>query len=151
MLHTPWKPVMEWMERRTMWIGDTVLCCCQDPWRAAGKHPPTFTSLWSASNICCAPLALLLPYSLLSSSLSLATPSNICISSIPLRTFNLCCCSLVCRYIWWGVGKLYFAYEIMASANPGKCPELLLCEYSWFGTQYKSFCLRNFLSYPSTA
>lgn len=51
------KWLMEWLEGRFAWLGETILCCYQDWGRAAGKHPPIFTSLCSASNTYSVPLA----------------------------------------------------------------------------------------------
>lgn len=48
--HSSSKWLMEWPEGRAARMGETVLCCCQDSVRAAGKLPPIFTSLCSASN-----------------------------------------------------------------------------------------------------
>lgn len=92
--HCSSKWLMEWLEGRFVWIGKTILCCCQDPRRAAGKHSPIFAPFCSASNIYC--LALFI----LSISPSLTFRSNIFFSSIPFISFNFCCRSPVYRYIW---------------------------------------------------
>lgn len=51
--HSSSKWLMEWLEGRIAQMRETVLCCCQDSVRAAGKLPPIFTSLCSASNFYC--------------------------------------------------------------------------------------------------
>lgn len=96
---------------------ETVLSCCQDPERAAGKHPPIFTSLCSASSIYCVPLASVQPYSLFSPSPNLTSPSNTYFSSLSVINANFCCSSSVCRYIQGVVGKQALTRENVQNSN----------------------------------